>query len=41
MIGLNYDRIGKYAKAAAAFEKSYEADSKFRYADYCLLAKGR
>ncbi|MFA6426701.1 MAG: tetratricopeptide repeat protein [Phycisphaerae bacterium] len=41
MLGLNYQQLGEYLKAADAFGKSYQADPKFEYADYCLFAVGR
>jgi TolA-binding protein len=41
MLGLNYDHIEDYAKAAAAFANSYQTDPNFTYADYCLFAIGR
>ena len=40
MLGLNYDKLGEYAKAADAFKNAYQVDSKFKYADYCLFAQG-
>jgi hypothetical protein len=40
MAGLNYQRLGDYLKAAEAFASSYQADSKFMYADFCLASQG-
>ncbi|HBG26468.1 MAG: hypothetical protein A2Y10_06150 [Planctomycetes bacterium GWF2_41_51] len=40
MLGLNYQQLKDYAKAAEAFEKSYQTEPKFKYADYCLFAAG-
>ena len=41
MVGLNYEQLGEYAKAAGAFGAAYQADPKYLYADYCLFAQGR
>jgi TolA-binding protein len=38
--GLNYNRLGDYAKAAQAFQSAYDANPKHQYADYCLFAQG-
>ncbi|MEN6383981.1 MAG: tetratricopeptide repeat protein [Phycisphaerales bacterium] len=40
MMGLNYQAMEDYAKAAEAFDKAYQADAKHQYADYCLFAAG-
>ena len=40
ILGLNYQYLGEYLKAASAFEDAYAADSKFEYADYCLFSVG-
>jgi tetratricopeptide (TPR) repeat protein len=40
MLGLNYQYLGEYLKAASAFEDAYAADPKFMYAEYCLFAAG-
>jgi outer membrane protein assembly factor BamD (BamD/ComL family) len=41
IIGLNYEKLGNYAKAAASFEKAYAANPKHECADYFLFAQGR
>jgi len=38
--GLCYQQLGDYAKAADAFHAAYQADLKFKYAEYCLFAVG-
>jgi tetratricopeptide (TPR) repeat protein len=39
ILGLNYDQLGDYTKAAQAFENSYMADSNFIHAGYCVIAQ--
>lgn len=40
-IGLGYQQMEDYVRAADAFANSYQADPKFKYAAYCLYAQGR
>lgn len=37
MVGMNLQNEGQFSDAAKAFEKSYNANPKFIYADYCLF----
>jgi tetratricopeptide (TPR) repeat protein len=40
VLGLNYQKLEDYDKAARAFADSYQSNPKFNYADYCLFAQG-
>jgi tetratricopeptide (TPR) repeat protein len=40
LLGLYYNKLGEYTKAADAFKNAYQIDPKFKYADYCLFAQG-
>ena len=40
MLGLNYQQLGEYLKAADAFQNAFQANPKHEYADYCLFATG-